>query len=224
MKSTTCRLALAATALLTAFLVSGCMTGAHIAMAVERSKAERDMDRGKEQLRQYIKSLQDRGDPMGDYYYAMANADGWIKDVQDPKAVTALFEQAAAKGVMDAKILLALQLAMGEPVPGRLDYAMVPSKVAGDWQRGREQLFPLLQQQCFARRLVLEEGRPKAAYYSIAYKIWPKYHDGHYVQNERKEWVIQVAKDPGQQQAWESIHRKCQLRRNDFLDGPAARR
>ena len=224
MKSVNHRLALVAMALVAAFSAGGCMTGAHIAMAVERSQAERDMERGKEQLRQYIKSLQDRGDPMGDYYYAMANADGWIKDVHDPKAVTALFEQAAAKGVMDAKILLALQLAMGEPVPGRLDYAMVPSKVAGDWQRGRDQLFPLLQQQCFARRLVLDEGRPKAAYYSIAYKIWPKFRDGHYVQNERKEWVMQVAKDPVQLQAWESIHRNCQLRRNEFLDVPAAKR
>lgn len=215
---------MAATALLTAFLASGCMTGAHIAMAVERSKAERDMERGKEQLRQYIKSLQDRGDPMGDYYYAMANADGWIKDVQDPKAVTALFEQAAAKGVMDAKILLALQVAVGARVPGRLDYLKVPSKVAGDWQRGLDQLFPLLQQQCFARRLVLEEGRPKAAHYSIAYDVWPTFRDGHYVQNERKEWVLQVAKDPVKQQAWESIHRNCKLRRNDFLDVSAAAR
>jgi hypothetical protein len=224
MQSITRRLAFIAIALVATVLVSGCMTGAHIAMAVERSQAERDMERGKEQLRQYIQSLQDRGDPMGDYYYAMANADGWIKDVQDPKAVTALFEQAAAKGVMDAKILLALQVAVGARVPGRLDYGKVPSMVAGDWQLGLEQLFPLLQQQCFARRLVLEEGRPKAAYYSIAYDIWPTFRDGHYVQNERKEWVIQVARDPAQQQAWESIHRKCQLRRNDFLDGPAARR
>ncbi|MCU0926944.1 MAG: hypothetical protein MUF44_13240 [Hydrogenophaga sp.] len=224
MKSPVRRLACAAMAIVAAVLASGCMTGAHIAMAVERSSADRELERGKTQLRQYIKSLQERGDPMGDYYYAMANADGWMKEVQDPKAVTALFEQAAAKGVMDAKILLALQLAMGEPVPGRLDYAMVPSEVAGDWQRGREQLFPLLQQQCFARRLVLEEGRPKAAYYSIAYKIWPKFRDGYYVQNERKEWVLKVAKDPVQLQAWESIHRNCQLRRNDFLDVPAAKR
>ena len=217
MTSITRQLAMAAAALVTAFLASGCMTGAHIAMAVERSQAERDMERGKEQLRQYIQSLQARGDPMGDYYYAMANADGWIKDVQDPKAITALFEQAAAKGVMDAKILLALQLAMGEPVPGRLDYAMVPSQVAGDWQRGRGQLLPLLKQQCFARRLVLEEGRPKAAYYSIAYKIWPKFRDGHYVQNERKEWVAKVTKDPAQLEKWENIDRLCDFPRNEFI-------
>lgn len=224
MKSTTRRLALAAMALLTAFLASGCMTGAHIAMAVERSKADRDMERGKEQLRQYIESLQDRGDPMGDYYYAMANADGWIKDVQDPKAVTALFEQAAAKGVMDAKILLALQVATSEPVPGQLDYGKSPRGNVQAWEQGLKLLFPLLQQQCFARRLVLEEGRPKVAYYPIAYDIWPTFRDGHYVQNERKEWLVKVAKDPVQQEAWESIDRTCQLRRNDFLDVPAAKR
>ena len=199
-------------------LSAGCMAPAHIATSLERSAANRTLVRGMETLRQHIQTLQDQGDPLGDYFYAMANADGWINDVQQPEAITALFEQAAAKGVMDAKILLALQVAVGEPLPGRLDYLMLPSRVDGNWERGLVQLLPLLQQQCYARRLVVDQGRPKVAYYSIAYKIWPTFRDGHSVQNERKEWELRIAKDPQRQAVWEDLDRRCRIRRDDFLD------
>jgi hypothetical protein len=54
--------------------------------------------------------------------------------VSDPKAITALFEKAAAKGSMDAKILLALQLASDDALPGRLDDS--PGHRAKTWAHG----------------------------------------------------------------------------------------
>jgi len=199
-------------------LSAGCMAPAHIATSLERSAANRTLVRGMETLRQHIQTLQDQGDPLGDYFYAMANADGWINDVQQPEAITALFKQAAAKGVMDAKILLTLQEATSEPIPGRLDYGKSPRGNVEAWERGLVQLLPLLQQQCYARRLVVDQGRPKVAYYSIAYKIWPTFRDGHSVQNERKEWELRIAKDPQRQAVWEDLDRRCRIRRDDFLD------
>lgn len=198
--------------------MTGCMAPAHMFMEVEKADHARTTERGMALLRQHIKTLQEQGDPMGDYYYAMANADGWIDEVKDPKAITALFEKAAAKGAMDARILLALQVAMSEPMPGQLDFFMSPQGNVEAWERGLAQLLPLLQQQCYARRLVVDEGRPKVHYYSIAYKVWPTYRDGHWVQNAQKQWEQRIKVDLQRQAQWELIHRQCLLRRNEFLD------
>jgi len=199
-------------------LSSGCMAPAHVAMEIEKSASDRALERGRAVLRQHIQTLQDQGDPLGDYFYAMANADGWIKDVQEPQAITALFEQAAAKGVMDAKILLALQVATSEPTPGRLDHYVSPRGNAHAWEHGNAQLLPLLRQQCFARRLVVDDGRPKVAYYSIAGKVWPKYRDGHSIQNEQKQWELRLPRDAFKQQTWEALDRGCKTRSDEFLD------
>ena len=97
----------------TSLLLSGCMTAAHIAQDLDNQARVSETKQGIALLRAHIARLQAAGDPLGDYYYALGNSDGWITDVSDPKAITALFEKAAAKGSMDAKILLALQLAIG---------------------------------------------------------------------------------------------------------------
>lgn len=198
--------------------MTGCMAPAHMFMEVEKADHARSTERGMALLRQHIKTLQDQGDPMGDYYYAMANADGWIDEVKDPKAITALFEKAAAKGAMDARILLALQVATSEPVPGRLDYAMSPRGNVEAWEQGLAKLLPLLQQQCYARRLVVDEGRPQVAYYSIAYKVWPRYRDGHSIQNAQREWELRLKKDAHKQEIWQSIDEGCNNVGGEYLD------
>ena len=196
-------------------LASGCVTPAHVAMKVEKSANDRTAQRGMAVLRQHIKTLQEQGDPLGDYYYALANSDGWIQDVTDPKAITALFERAAAKGSLDAKILLALQVAMDEPIPGQLDDGQGPGRDLAQWERGLGQLLPLLQQQCSARRLVLDMGRPRVRHYSIAYKVWPEFRDGYYRYNSDGSRTL--LREPERQKVWESIHRRCPIPQDEWL-------
>lgn len=192
-------------------LTSGCMTSAMVAQKIENAGNIRDLKAGTAQLRAHISKLQAAGDPLGDYYYAMGNADGWITDVKDPQAITALFEQAAAKGSMDAKILLALQIATGEAVPGRLDYGKGPSRAdLYEWERGLVLLMPLLQQQCYARRLALELGSPVETAYSIANNIWPKFRDGYYRHNPDGTRTF-LKGDPARQEPWEVIAVNCQM-------------
>ncbi len=198
-------------------LASGCMAPAHVAMKVEKTANARTAQRGMEVLRQHIKVLQEQGDPLGDYYYALANSDGWIHDVTDPKAITALFEKAATKGSMDAKILLALQVATSEPIPGQLDDSKGPRENLEAWERGLAQLLPLLKQQCYARRLVLDEGLPKVAYYSISGDIWPKLRDGRHRKNGQGQWELYLPKDPVRQHVWESLDRGCRTPNDDWL-------
>lgn len=205
-------------AVLLAMPTAGCMAPVQVVNAVEQSAAQRDFDRNVAVLRAHIKALQDKGDPLGDYFYALGNSDGWIEDVKDPAAITRLFEKAAAKGSMDAKILLALQLATSEPIPGQLDDIMGPRQDLPAWEAGLAKLLPLLQQQCFAKRLVLTEGRPRVRYYSIAYKIWPTFRDGNSLKNKQGQWETVIPKTPERQKVWEDIDRKCERPQTEWLD------
>lgn len=199
-----------------ALLLSACMAPAYVAMELEKIGNDRTLNKGTERLRQYIAKLQAEGDPQGDYYYALGNSDGWIEDVKDPQAITRLFEQAAAKGSMDAKILLALQEAMGQPKPGRLDYALTPRESLEGWESGLARLLPLLQQQCYARRLVVDQGRPKVDHYTIAYKVWPHFRNGYYRRNADGSRTL--LKDAERQKLWEGIDNQCPPPEREFLD------
>ncbi|MDG5976318.1 hypothetical protein H010_13721 [Hydrogenophaga taeniospiralis CCUG 15921] len=202
-------------------LLGGCMAPAYIATELEKSGNDKALKGGMAVLRQHIQTLQDKGDPLGDYFYALGNSDGWIKDVSDPQAITALFEKAAAKGSMDAKILLALQKASSDPKPGELDTSHGPSGNLKAWEAGLAELLPLLQQQCYARRLViggpvLGDARPRVRYYSVAYYVWPEFRDGYYRLNP--DGTRTLLKDAKRQKLWEDIHRKCDRPQNEWLD------
>jgi hypothetical protein len=205
-------------------VLSGCAAPADIAAAVERAGFTSEIDKGRAVLLHHVKTLQSAGDPLGDYFYALGNSDGWIKDVQGDEAITELFRKAAAKGSMDAKILLALQKSTGEPVPGKLNEGMVPNKDLRLWEAGLAELQPLLQQQCYVRRLVVgsrdlgTELRPHVTTYAVAYKIWPKFRDGRHVQDAQGNWVKILDKDPARAKLWESLHKECKEPAELWLD------
>lgn len=208
----------------TACLLGGCMVPAMVATNLEKSGYSSDIDKGRAVLLHHVKTLQAAGDPLGDYFYALGNSDGWIKDVQGDEAITELFRQAAAKGSMDAKILLALQKATGEPVPGKLNEGMVPNKDLRLWEAGLAELQPLLQQQCYVRRLVVgsrdlgTDLRPHVTTYAVAYKIWPTFRDGHHVQGVQGEWIKKVEKNPERHRLWEALEENCKVPADMWLD------
>ncbi|MFA7350319.1 MAG: hypothetical protein WC009_06130 [Methylotenera sp.] len=207
--------------LLVTVLLSACMTGAYVATELENADRKKAYTQHVAIFKQHIKALQDKGDPLGDYFYALGNSDGWIKDVKDPKEITALFEKAAAKGSMDANILLALQEASSDPKPGRLDYLKSPRGNIAAWESGLAKLLPLLQEQCYARRLTtgdLFDPRPQEDYYSIAGEIWPTFRDGHHTQSNQGEWVLKVPKNPERQKIWEDIDNNCKFPPDVWLD------
>lgn len=191
--------------------LSACMAPAYVATKIENLGNDRALTKDTDRLRQYIAKLQAQGDPQGDYYYALGNSDGWIEDVKDPKAITQLFEQAAAQGSMDARILLALQEAMGQEKPGELRFALSPREDLQGWAPGLAKLLPLLKEQCYVRRLVIDAGRPKVDHYSIAYKVWPHFRNGKHVQRNG-QWVLLIPKNPERQKLWEDLDEQCPSR------------
>ncbi|MEZ5663214.1 MAG: hypothetical protein R3E94_06740 [Burkholderiaceae bacterium] len=208
----------------TACLLGGCMVPAMIATSLEKAGFSSDIDKGRAILLHHVKTLQAAGDPLGDYFYALGNSDGWIQDVQGDEAITELFRKAAAKGSMDAKILLALQKATSRPVPGKLDEGMSPRGNVIAWEAGLAELLPLLQQQCYVRRLVVgsrdlgTEMRPQVTTYAVAYKIWPEFRDGHYVQDAQRKWVTILEKDAERHMLWLSLDDNCKQPADLMLD------
>jgi hypothetical protein len=206
-------------------LVSGCMAPAMVATSLEQAGYTREIDKSRAVLLHHVKTLQSIGDPLGDYFYALGNSDGWIKDVQGDEAITELFRKAAAKGSIDAKILLALQKATSEPVPGKLDKAKGPRGNLVAWEAGLTELLPLLQQQCYVRRLVIGSGRelttqqrPYVATYAVAYDVWPEFRDGHSIQDAQGKWVKIVEKDPVREKLWRALEDNCKQPADLWLD------
>jgi hypothetical protein len=203
------------------------MLPAKIATDIEKASLGKQVDQSKVVFRKHIAALQAKGDPLGDYYYALGNSDGWIKEVQDPQAITALFEKAAAKGSIDARILLALQEAGNDSKPGQLDVNFAPNEELKGWETGLTKLLPLLQQQCYVQRLgmgdgILSEARPQVFYYSIAYDIWPTFRDGYYRRNT--DGTKTLLKDPSRPQFWGTIVRHCKFPPQEMLDTKYSKR
>lgn len=190
--------------------------------AIEKAGYASDIDKGRAILLQHVKTLQAAGDPLGDYFYALGNSDGWIKDVQGDEAITELFRQAAAKGSMDAKILLALQKATSRPVPGKLDEGKSPRGNAVAWEAGLAELLPLLRQQCYVRRLVVgsrelgSELRPHITTYSVASDVWPEFRDGYYRNNQ--DGTRTLLRDPERHKLWQALDDNCKRPADLWLD------
>jgi hypothetical protein len=206
----------------TVWSLGGCMAPAMVATSVEKAGYSSDIDKGRATLLHHVKTLQAAGDPLGDYFYALGNSDGWIKDVQGDEAITELFRKAAAKGSMDAMILLALQKAMSEPVPGKLDKAQGPRGNLVAWEAGLAELQPLLQQQCYVRRLVVgsrdlgTDLRPHVTTYAVAYKVWPEFRDGYYRYNP--DGTRTLLRDAERHKLWQALEDNCKQPADVWLD------
>ena len=198
------------------------MVPAMVATSIEKAGYSSDIDKGRAVLLHHVKTLQAAGAPPGDYFYALGNSDGWIKDVQGDEAITELFRKAAAKGSMDARILLALQKATSRPVPGKLDEGMSPRGNVISWEAGLAELLPLLQQQCYVRRLVVgsrdlgTDLRPHVTTYAVAYKIWPEFRDGYYRYNQ--DGTRTLLRDPERHRLWQALEDNCKQPADVWLD------
>jgi hypothetical protein len=97
-----------------ALLLSGCYeiftsaVNSYNDAVTSREMAQRDRDTSA--LVSWIKGLQQAADPLGDYYWARLNESSRLKEHAIEKyQVREFYESAAARGVEDAKLVLALK-------------------------------------------------------------------------------------------------------------------
>ncbi len=167
-----------------------------------------------DQQREYVRQLRAHGDPMGDYLYALGNAQGWIGDTSDPLQIRSLFEKAADEGSNDAKIVLGIFYFNG----------VVPSSFVGvnsirlpdnlvDHQRGLQLIREGMRVRCTYAEPVVSAyaNRAYLRYVSAASRIWPNYRDGQYRRNASGSYVTILEKDRRLEKEWHDLDTKCHI-------------
>lgn len=103
-----------------------------------------------------VKELQAKGDPMGDYLWAEANEKAnethWITPpIQDPKIITQMYVDAAAKGSVDAQIVLGIRQLLAGSDPHRWDDYIVTEFASRTsiMQDGLKRIEQASQKQCW---------------------------------------------------------------------------
>ncbi|MFJ4294388.1 hypothetical protein ACIP1U_32210 [Cupriavidus sp. NPDC089707] len=203
---------------LNVLLLSGCgaIVGGTIATANSLDQAAtRKLVAGlrAQQIAQ-IKSLQAQGDPMGDYLFALANAEGWIGEnrISDPMEIKDLYQKAANKGSSDAMIALGLMLFDGRGAPQYAKGIYLPYEQQ-NWKRGLEWVERGMKIRCsYAQPLyiaITPPGRQCLVYRSPASWIWPAFRDGKYRWSPEGKYVPVIEKNQKLQEDWRAKDAIC---------------
>lgn len=167
-------------------LITGCASsvGALISQSVYDSD-QRAMSRGKELLTEHLKlieKLRAEGDPMGEYLWTRANADAWVDNpIKDPLVLKTMYENAAAKGSVDAQHMVGLMLFDGSSSrSGVCTDCPVLKPEDRDWHKGLAIIEDATKKQCFYWGIVLDGMANRSCLTPVvtAGKVWPKFRDG----------------------------------------------
>jgi hypothetical protein len=166
--------------------LSGCApsVGSVIANA-NRENDARAVQRGNAFLAAHLKlieRLRADGDPMGDYLWTRANADQWLENpINDPLALKRMYEEAAAKGSIDAQHMVGLMLFDGSASrSGVCNDCPVLNPEDRDWKKGLAILEDATKKQCYYWAIVLDGMANQSCLKPsiTATVIWPKFRDG----------------------------------------------
>ncbi|MGE8162804.1 hypothetical protein ACQKRQ_21900 [Paraburkholderia sp. NPDC080076] len=199
--------------------ISGCqlaaipvVTAMHVANVADQHAVG---NRGKKLWDQQVagmRDMQSRGDPMGDYLYALGNAQGWITDTSDPLQIRDLFERAIAEGSSDAKIILGTFYLTGV-VPGqdlRSKAIWLPDE-AMDGKLGEQLIREGMKVRCTYVEPVVDaySNRAYLRYVSGAAWIWPTYRDGRNGIDATGHFYPLIKKDERLAAEWQDLDKQC---------------
>ena len=154
--------------------------------AVNNLESARMQSQGEKLREQYLKQIQtlrDKGDPLGDYLWVVANVKGWPDaPILDPVKLLAMYEAAAQKGSLDAKVAAGFMYFTGSPLPygGGAKGARLLPRDQWDMQKGLALVEEGMRERCYYWEPVLMTLyhqnclRP----INIAKKVWPEFRDG----------------------------------------------
>ncbi|NML31738.1 hypothetical protein [Paraburkholderia antibiotica] len=188
------------------------MTAMHVANVADQHAAGKRAEKLWDQQLAEMREMQARGDPMGDYLYALGNAQGWITDTSDPLKIRDLLAKAAQEGSSDAKIVLGIYYFRG----------VVPSSFVGmrvvwlpdnlvDHQRGLQLIREGMRVRCTYAEPVVSgySNRSYLRYVSAADEIWPSFRDGQYRRDAAGNYVTILEKNPRLEKEWHDLDTQC---------------
>ncbi len=222
-RKSVCQAALMAMVMLMAtVLLTGCgsIVGGTISAANQIDQA-RNRSRSNSLMAQHledIKALQAKGDPLGDYLWAEANANKLIPDpITDPETLNALYQTAADRGSIDAKIIIAVQqFKKGEPK--HFNHGRTPEEMSEKepiWRDALNKIDTATQKRCFFYWTYIFAPQQKRclAPRIAADIVWPGFRDGYNYPKDkalRDEWydkAIACEQTP----AYQNAVRQCQV-------------
>lgn len=154
-------------------------TANSISQSVDRSRTKSLIEAHLE----WVKQLQARGDPMGDYLWAKANEDGVVANpIKDSGVLKQMYAEAAAKGSVDAQIVLGLKR-FYQGASNRFSRGGTQAEWDANvpvWQDGLKQIEAATQNQCWYYTPYIFPPHNKRCLTpkNIAKEIWPRFRDG----------------------------------------------
>lgn len=202
-----------------AFLLSACgaMIGGTIDLAnrADQSSTRERIKALRAKQVEYMRALQAQGDPLGDYLFALANAEDWIGEnrITDPVAISDLYRAAADRGSSDAMIALGLMLFDGRSTPQNTGGVYLPlslrdvdrglawvekgMKIRCAYTTARYNASASVNSQCFV--LISPAGA-----------VWPKFRDGMRRRNADGSLSVILRPNSEQEGYWRSKDEACE--------------
>jgi len=126
-----------------------------------------------------IRNLQAKGDPLGDYLWVLAQAEGMTEPpLPTPKELERMYKEAAAKGSTDAMVALGLMHVLGTSSPQRGKAGLLKDR---NWREGLAWLEKGTRERCWYFVPVFDAlvgGPPMLRTDSPWGWVWPQFRDG----------------------------------------------
>lgn len=186
--------------------VAGVMTLANKADQASWAKQAKRVWDGE---RAYVRELQARGDPFGDYLYALGNAQGWIQDTQDPATLLSLFQKAVDKGSSDAEIVLGIYYFTGN-IPIRHSGDIWLSDAQINRSLGEKLVRSGIKKKCTYAEPVPNKDYVSLRYVSGAQWMYYEYRDGIYGIDKSGKYFTIVPKHTELEREWHEMNLQCE--------------
>lgn len=151
---------------------------------------------------QRIEELRAKGDPLGDYLWVVANAEGWVDNPElDPIKRLAMYRTAAEKGSTDALIAMGVYLFTGSPTPNATGIGSPLPDEKMDMKKGLGLIEQGTRERCWYWEPIIQTLHSQNCLRPIiaADKVWPKFRDGFL-------WP----KDPELMNYWKAKSARCE--------------
>lgn len=162
-----------------------------------------------------IEELRAKGDPLGDYLWVVANAEGWVDNPElNPEKLFAMYQGAAAKGSSDAMVAAGLMLFRGSATPNATGRNQPLPDAKMDMRKGLDMIEQGTRERCWYWEPIIQTLRHQNCLRpSIAAdKVWPKFRDGFFwpkdaaLMNFWKAKSAQCEEDPAYRRAYASCN------------------
>lgn len=170
-------------------VLAGCTAGEVVVGSAMRAAnqidASQTRSRGNHLLEKHlkmIKDLQAKGDPLGDYWWVVANAKGWVDNPEhDPEKLYAMYQAAAEKGSPDAKVAMGVMLLNGSPTPNATGGGKPLPRDKRDMRRAIELIEQGTRERCWYWEPIVQTISSENCLRPInaAKIVWPEFRDGY---------------------------------------------